>query len=59
MNPYSIPRAKKVIRGLEQGYCRELVDEIMKKDSPGEAETLLRNEMAKMFPKDFTKSNED
>jgi phosphotransferase system enzyme I (PtsI) len=59
MNPYSIPMAKKVIRGLEQGYCRELVDEIMKKDSPGEAETLLRNEMAKMFPKDFTKSNED
>ncbi|MBA4390708.1 MAG: phosphoenolpyruvate--protein phosphotransferase [Syntrophus sp. (in: bacteria)] len=59
MNPYSIPRAKKVIRGLEQDYCRELVEEIMKKDSPGEAKTLLRSEMVRMFPKDFAKSNED
>ncbi len=55
MNPYSIPRAKKAIRGLDHGYCRELLDEIMKKDSPGEAETLLKGEMARLFPGDFAK----
>ncbi|HOE19295.1 MAG TPA: phosphoenolpyruvate--protein phosphotransferase, partial [Syntrophorhabdaceae bacterium] len=33
MNPYSIPRIKKIIRGLDQSYCRDLVEEIMKKDS--------------------------
>jgi phosphoenolpyruvate-protein phosphotransferase (PTS system enzyme I) len=57
MNPYSIPRAKKMIRGLEHGYCRELLQEIMKQNSPGEGETLLRNEMAKRFPGDFAKTN--
>ncbi|MBP7528568.1 MAG: phosphoenolpyruvate--protein phosphotransferase [Syntrophorhabdaceae bacterium] len=55
MNPYSIPRAKKAIRGLDHGYCRELLDEIMKKDSPAEAEVLLKNEMARLFPGDFPK----
>jgi phosphoenolpyruvate-protein kinase (PTS system EI component) len=59
MNPYSIPRAKKAIRGLEHSYCKELLEEIMKKDSPREAERLLRNEMAKIFPGDFAKSHED
>jgi phosphoenolpyruvate-protein kinase (PTS system EI component) len=59
MNPYSIPRVKKTIRGLEHGYCKELLEEIMKKDSPREAERLLRNEMAKIFPGDFAKSHED
>ena len=55
MNPYSIPRAKKAIRGLDHGYCRELLDEIMKKDSPAGAEVLLKNEMARLFPGDFPK----
>ncbi|MDD3844797.1 MAG: phosphoenolpyruvate--protein phosphotransferase [Syntrophorhabdaceae bacterium] len=55
MNPYSIPRAKKTIRGLDHGYCRELLEEIMKKDSPAEAELLLENEMARLFPGDFPK----
>ncbi len=55
MNPYSIPRAKKAIRGLDHGYCRELLEEIMKKDSPAEAELLLKNEMARLFPGDFPK----
>jgi len=59
MNPYSIPRAKKMIRGLEHGYCKELLREIMKKDSPGEGDTLLRAEMARLFPGDFIKTNED
>lgn len=53
MNPYSIPRTKKVIRGLEHSYCRELLQEIMIKESPAEAEALLRSEMHKFFPKDF------
>ena len=59
MNPYSIPRIKKVIRSLEHSYCRELLEEVMKKDSPKEAEMLLKDEMARMFPKDFAKSHED
>jgi phosphotransferase system enzyme I (PtsI) len=59
MNPYSIPRAKKMIRGLEHGYCKELLREIMKQDSPGEGDMLLRAEMARMFPGDFVKTNED
>jgi phosphotransferase system enzyme I (PtsI) len=59
MNPYSIPRVKKTIRGLEHGYCKELLEEIMRKDSPQEAEKLLRSEMAKIFPGDFVKSHED
>lgn len=59
MNPYSIPRAKKMIRGLEHGYCKELLREIMKQDSPGEGDTLLRAEMARLFPGDFMKTNED
>lgn len=56
MNPYAIPRAKKAIRGLDHGYCRELLEEIMKKDSPTEAELLLKNEMARLFPGDFPKA---
>ncbi|HVN95854.1 MAG TPA: phosphoenolpyruvate--protein phosphotransferase [Syntrophorhabdaceae bacterium] len=59
MNPYSIPRTKKVIRSLDHSYCRELLEEIMKKDSPREAEALLRNEMSRMFPGDFAKSHDD
>ncbi len=56
MNPYSIPRAKKMIRGLEHSYCRELVQEIMRQDSPDEGEALLRSEMIKIFPGDFSKN---
>jgi len=58
MNPYAIPRAKKDIRGLDHGYCRELLEEIMKKDSPAEAELLLKNEMARLFPGDFPRVRE-
>ena len=57
MNPYSIPRAKKAIRGLDHGYCRELLGEIMKKDSPGEAEAMLEDEMRRLFPEDFVKGH--
>ncbi len=56
MNPYSIPRAKKMIRGLEHSYCKELVQEIMRQNSPDEGETLLRSEMVKIFPGDFAKN---
>lgn len=59
MNPYSIPRAKKMIRGLEHGYCKDLLREIMKLDSPGEGNMLLRGEMARLFPGDFAKINEN
>ena len=53
MNAYSIPRVKKVIRGLRQTYCRSIVAEILAKDLPKESEFFLRKEMAKLFPDDF------
>lgn len=59
MNPYSIPRAKKIIRGIEQGYCKDLVQEIMRKDSAKEGEYLLRKEMTRLFPEDFLKCYEE
>ncbi len=55
MNPYSIPRIKKIIRGIDQSHCRELVEEIMKKDSAKEGEQFLRNAMSQIFPNDFIK----
>ena len=53
MNPYSIPRAKKMIRGLEHGYCRELLEEIMKKDSPGEGRSVVQKRNGKNIPERF------
>jgi phosphotransferase system enzyme I (PtsI) len=53
MNPYSIPRAKKIVRGLEHGYCKELVQEILKQDSALQGEYILKSEMARIFPEDF------
>jgi phosphotransferase system enzyme I (PtsI) len=53
MNPYSIPRAKKIIRGLEHRYCRELLQEVLLQDSADGAEEILRAEMARLFPEDF------
>ncbi|OPY72843.1 MAG: Phosphoenolpyruvate-protein phosphotransferase [Syntrophorhabdus sp. PtaU1.Bin058] len=58
MNPYAIPRIKKIIRGMNQSYCRELVEEIMKKDSAKEGERFLRNEMMQIFPDDFAAPRE-
>jgi phosphotransferase system enzyme I (PtsI) len=55
MNPYSIPRAKKVIRGLDQDYCRELLEEVLRRDSPREGELFLKREMSRRFPEDFAK----
>jgi len=59
MNPYSIPRVKKVIRGLEHSYCKELLEELLRTDSAKEGEYILRNEMARLFPGDFIKSYEE
>ena len=53
MNAYSIPRVKKIIRGLRHSYCRSLVTEILAKDSPKESELLVRKEMVRLFPDDF------
>jgi phosphotransferase system enzyme I (PtsI) len=53
MNAYSIPRVKKVIRGLRHSYCRTLVEEIFAKDLPKESERLVRKEMRRLFPDDF------
>ncbi|MBA4417494.1 MAG: phosphoenolpyruvate--protein phosphotransferase [Syntrophus sp. (in: bacteria)] len=55
MNPYAIPRAKKVIRGLDQDYCKDLLQEVMSKESAKEGEILLRREMSRIFPHDFIK----
>jgi len=53
MNAYSMPRVKKMIRGLRHSYCRTLVAEIFAKDSPKESERLVRQEMRRLFPDDF------
>jgi phosphoenolpyruvate-protein phosphotransferase (PTS system enzyme I) len=55
MNPYSIPRAKKVIRGLDHDYCKELLGEVMSKSSAKEGEGFLRREMGRLFPEDFVR----
>jgi phosphotransferase system enzyme I (PtsI) len=59
MNPYAIPRAKKVIRGLNQDYCRDLLREILSMDSAKAGEFLLRKEMARIFPGDFPRPVEE
>ncbi len=53
MNPYSIPRAKKVVRGLDHDYCKDLLEEVMNGQSAKEGEILLRREMGRLFPEDF------
>jgi phosphotransferase system enzyme I (PtsI) len=53
MNAYAIPRVKKVIRGLDQDYCKELLNELMIKNSAKEGEYILRKEMGRLFPNDF------
>jgi len=59
MNPYAVPKAKKIIRGIDHSYCREVVSEIMLKGSSKEAEFILRKEMARLFPQDFIRCYEE
>lgn len=59
MNAYAIPRVKKVIRGIEQSYCKELVNELMMKNSAKEGEYTLRKEMGRLFPDDFIQCYDD
>jgi phosphoenolpyruvate-protein phosphotransferase (PTS system enzyme I) len=53
MNAYAIPRVKKIIRGIGHSYCKELVQEVLAKDSAKESEALVRKEMSRLFPEDF------
>lgn len=53
MNAYAIPRVKKIIRGIGHSYCKELVQEVLTKDSAKESEALVRKEMSRLFPEDF------
>lgn len=53
MNAYVIPRVKKIIRGLGHSYCKELLQEVLAKDSAKESEALVRREMSQLFPEDF------
>jgi len=59
MNAYSIPRVKKMIRGLRHSYCKTLVAEVLAKDSPKESEAFVRKEMTKLFPDDFGQVSTD
>ncbi|HOJ44306.1 MAG TPA: phosphoenolpyruvate--protein phosphotransferase, partial [Syntrophorhabdaceae bacterium] len=59
MNPYSVPKAKKIVRGLEHSYCKDLLYELLKQDSHKKAESILRKEMARLFPNDFIKCFDD
>jgi phosphoenolpyruvate-protein phosphotransferase (PTS system enzyme I) len=56
MNAYSIPRVKKIIRGLNHSHCKQLVKEVLAMDSAKESENLVRQEMARLFPQDFAKN---
>lgn len=53
MNAYAIPKVKKMLRGLNHSYCREILEEVLTQDSGKEGEIFLRKEMAKLFPEDF------
>lgn len=59
MNAYAIPRVKKVIRGLNQGHCKELVNEMLVKQSAKEGECMLRKLMGDMFPQDFAQCDDE
>jgi phosphoenolpyruvate-protein phosphotransferase (PTS system enzyme I) len=54
MNAFAIPKVKKILRGLEHGYCRDLLDEILRQDSAKDGEQLLKQEMMRLFPEDFS-----
>lgn len=59
MNPHSIPKVKKVIRGLDQSWCRQILEEVMAKESGREAEYFLRREMGRQFPEEFIRCYEE
>ncbi len=56
MNAYVIPRVKKIIRGLGHSYCKDLLKEILSKESAKESEYLLKKEMSALFPEDFPRT---
>lgn len=49
MNPYSIPRAKSVIRKLDQNYCRNLAMHVLGMKSGKEAEDFLKVELSELL----------
>ncbi|HUJ70364.1 MAG TPA: phosphoenolpyruvate--protein phosphotransferase [Syntrophorhabdales bacterium] len=57
MNAYIIPKVKKIIRGLGHSYCKDMVKELLTKDSAKESEQFLEKEMGAMFPDDFIRSS--
>jgi len=59
MNAYAIPRVKKVIRGINQDYCKELLNELLIKNSAKEGEHILKKEMGRLFPADFSREYND
>ena len=59
MNAYAIPRVKKVIRGISQDYCKELLSELMIKNSAKEGEYILKKEMGRLFPNDFSQEHDE
>jgi len=59
MNAYAIPRVKKVIRGISQDYCKELLNELMIKNSAKEGEYILKKEMGRLFPNDFSQEHDE
>ncbi len=56
MNAYSIPRVKKMIRGLEHSFCRDLVKAVMAVGTAREREDLIRKEMGRLMPGDLRES---
>ncbi|MCS7280672.1 MAG: phosphoenolpyruvate--protein phosphotransferase [Desulfobacterota bacterium] len=53
MNPYSIPRAKNVIRKLNHDYCRDLATHVLGMKSGKEAEEFLKKELKDLLKEEW------
>jgi phosphoenolpyruvate-protein phosphotransferase (PTS system enzyme I) len=50
MNPAAIPSVKQMIRAIRLGDARALVEEVLRLDSPGAIEALVRKRVAELAP---------
>lgn len=53
MNPYSIPRAKSVIRKLDQDLCRDLAEKVLAFESGSQAESFLKKEIGDLLKDEY------
>lgn len=53
MNPYSIPKAKSVIRKLDQDLCRELAEKVLSFETGSVAESFLKREIGELLKDEY------